>query len=467
MSIHETPELKLVTADGPRNHGTDGGHIPAKQVHASLGKHILADGFDIVLDLEKSQGAYLYDAITGKRYLDYFTFFASNPIGMNHPKVATQEFINRIGHIALHKPSSSDIYTVEMAEFVETFFRIAVPPHFTYGFFIEGGALAVENALKVAFDWKVQKNFHKGYTQERGHLVLHFRHAFHGRSGYTLSLTNTDPTKTNYFPKFPNWPRIEPAPATYPLTGENLSRTIAAEEESLAAVRQAFIDNPDDIACVIIEPIQGEGGDNHFRPEFLQGLRDICDQQEALLIFDEVQTGIGLTGEMWAHQAIGVIPDIISFGKKTQVCGILVTNRIDDIPNNVFHKSSRINSTWGGNLVDMVRFQRFLEIIEEENLVANSREVGAYLLDRLQALADECPKFISNPRGRGLMCAIDIATAQERDLFRQKCYDKGLMILGAGDRSIRFRPPLNLTREQVDEGFAIFHEAIDEIQKGC
>jgi L-lysine 6-transaminase len=440
--------------------------IEPSQVHGTLGRYMLADGYDLVLDLERSQGRYLFDSASNKRYLDFFTFFASNPIGMNHPKMNNPEFINKIGKVALHKPSCSDIYTVEMAQFVATFFRVAVPEYFIYSFFIEGGALAVENALKVAFDWKVQKNFHKGYNEEKGHLVLHFRHAFHGRSGYTLSLTNTDPTKTNYFPKFKNWPRVDVAPARFPLTGSNLEQTVALEEASLAEVRKAFADNPDDIACVIIEPIQGEGGDNHFRKEFLAGLRAICDANDALLIFDEVQTGVGLTGTMWAHEGIGVIPDIMTFGKKSQVCGILVTNRIDDVQNNVFHRSSRINSTWGGNLVDMVRFTRFLEIIEEENLVENARIVGAHLLAELAKLEHEFPDLVSNTRGRGLMCALDLATAQERDLFRQKCYDKGLLILGCGDRSIRFRPPLNVTHEQIDEGMGIIREVVEEIRKG-
>jgi len=454
-----------ITTNGAAADGAGHHHVEPKQVHATLARHMLADGFDLVLDLEKSQGAYLYDSASGKRYLDFFTFFASNPVGMNHPKLNNEEFIRKIGHVAIHKPSSSDIYTVEMAEFVDTFFRVAVPEYFKYGFFIEGGALAVENALKVAFDWKVQKNFHKGYKKECGHLVLHFRHAFHGRSGYTLSLTNTDPNKTNYFPKFPNWPRVDPPSAKFPLDGDNLSDTIRREEATIADIRQAFIDNPDQIACIILEPIQGEGGDNHFRAEFLQALRDICDEFEALLIFDEVQTGVGLTGHMWAHQAIGVRPDIISFGKKSQVCGILATDRVDDVQNNVFHKSSRINSTWGGNLVDMVRFQRFLEIIEEEGLVENAATVGKHLIGELERLRSDFPAMVSNVRGLGLMCAMDLPTAQERDLFRQKCYDKGLMILGCGDRSIRFRPPLNLTAGQVDEGMEIIREAIEEIIK--
>jgi L-lysine 6-transaminase len=147
-----------------------------------------------------------------------------------------------------------------------------------------------------------------------------------------------------------------------------LEDLIERENKSIREIKQAFINNPDDIAAIIIEPIQGEGGDNHFRPEFLQRLRDIANEEDALLIFDEVQTGVGLTGTMWAHEQLGVKPDILAFGKKMQVCGILATNRVDEVPDNVFRVSSRINSTWGGSLTDMVRATRYLEIIQEDNI---------------------------------------------------------------------------------------------------
>ena len=127
-----------------------------------LRNYILADGFDFILDLEKSRGALLLEARTGKPFIDFFTCFASMPIGMNHPKMMDEHFINYIGRIAVNKIANSDIYTDAMATFVKTFFEYAVPDYFKYSFFIEGGALAVTNALKVAFDWKVQKNFRKG-----------------------------------------------------------------------------------------------------------------------------------------------------------------------------------------------------------------------------------------------------------------------------------------------------------------
>jgi L-lysine 6-transaminase len=133
---------------------------------------------------------------------------------------------------------------------------------------------------------------------------------------------------------------------------------------------------------------------------------------------------------------------------------------------NVFHKPSRINSTFGGNLVDMVRFQRVLEIIHEEKLVDNAREVGTYLLSRIEGMQKEFPGLVSNARGRGLLCAVDLDTAQSRDQLRSKAYEEGLILIGCGDRSIRFRPPLNISKAELDEGLEIIHEALIEISQG-
>src|SRR6185503_18621752 len=340
--------------------------ITPDKVHETIAKRMLADGFDFVLDLEKSEGVYIYDSRHGKRLLDFFSFFATNPVGMNHPAMKTPEFTQKLLRSALHNPSNSDVYTVEMAEFVETFGTHAMPSYLPHLFLVAGGTLGVENALKAAFDWKVRKNFSRGYREERGHKVLHFEQAFHGRSGYTLSLTNTtDPRKTAYFPKF-DWPRVLNPKARFPLHEDNLKDVKAREALSIAQMRNAFEQNKDDIAAIILEPIQGEGGDNHFRKEFFQELRRIADEYEAMLVFDEVQAGLGLTGKMWSHEHYGVKPDMVAFGKKTQVCGFLCGPRIDEIQDNVFRVSSRLNSTWGGTLVDMVRSGRYLEIMAEE-----------------------------------------------------------------------------------------------------
>ncbi len=434
--------------------------VPADRVLPTLSKHMLVDGFEIVVDLKKSRGSYIVDAKDGKRYLDFFTFVASSPLGMNHPKLTTPEFLEKLGYVAVNKPSNSDIYTAEQAEFLETFERVAIPEHLPYAFFIEGGALAVENALKAAFDWKIRKNFARGYKEERGTQVIHFKQAFHGRTGYTLSLTNTDPVKTDLYPKF-KWPRVLNPKMTFPLNEENLSRVIREEEIAVNQIQDAFRNNKDDIAAIIIEAVQGEGGDNQFRKEFWQQLRRLADENEAMLIVDEVQTGIGLTGKMWGHQHY-VQPDMIAFGKKMQVCGFLCSKRIEEVTDNVFKVPSRINSTWGGGLVDMVRAQRYLEVIEEDNLVENARVTGAYLVQKLGELAQEFPKTISNPRGLGLFAAFDVDTPDRRTAIRKRCLQKGLIVLPSGDRAIRFRPPLTVTQEEIDLGISIIIESVRE-----
>ena len=435
--------------------------INPNDVIPTLKKYMLVDGLDIVLDLHKSKGPYIYESRLNKYYLDLFSFVASNPLGMNHPKLNNPDFINYIGEIALNKPSNSDIYYTELAEFVDYFFKTAVPSYFKYAFFIEGGGLAIENALKTAFDWKVKKNFKRGYTREVGQQVIHFRQAFHGRTGYTMSLTNTDPNKTSLYPKF-QWPRITNPKVTFPLNENNLDEVIKLEKKAVEEIKQALTDNKDDIACLIIEPIQGEGGDNHFRKEFFEQLRELCDENEMLYIMDEVQTGVAMTGKWWAHQHYAQ-PDIIAFGKKTQVCGILVTNRVDEIDDNVFHTPSRINSTWGGNIVDMIRFKKYLEVIVEENLVENATTVGSHLLNRIVELQQKHPKVISNARGKGLFCAMDVSDSKVRSKLISKILEKGAIMLPSGERTIRFRPPLIITKELVDEAIDIIDKSVIEI----
>ncbi|MCK5741549.1 MAG: aminotransferase class III-fold pyridoxal phosphate-dependent enzyme, partial [Chlorobi bacterium] len=209
-----------------------------------------------------------------------------------------------------------------------------------------------------------------------------------------------------------------------------------------------------------IEPIQGEGGDNHFRTEFMQSLRQICDENEALLIFDEVQSGVGITGKWWAYQHSGVTPDILAFGKKMQVCGILATDRIDDVADNVFHTSSRINSTWGGNLTDMVRSTRYLEIIEEENMVENAANMGKVLIKRLEKMEKEFPKLVSAVRGKGLFCAFNMSDADVRADLINKCYENGLIILSCGKTAVRFRPPLNINEKDLNGGLDIVADVL-------
>jgi len=438
-------------------------HVQPSEVHSVLSRHMLADGYEIVMDLRKSKGSWVFDARRGRQVLDFFTNFASIPIGYNHHRLDTPEFREKLAEVALNKPANSDIYTTYFAEFVETFARIGVPAsHRKHMFFVEGGSLGIENALKTAFDWKVRKNFKKGYKEEKGAQIMHLREAFHGRSGYTLSLTNTDPKKTAYFPKF-DWPRIDNPKIQFPSTEQSLDDAARREKAAIEQAKKFLQERKDDIAAFIMEPIQGEGGDNHFRPEFFKAVRQLADENDMLLIFDEVQSGVGITGRMWSWQHFGVEPDLFCFGKKTQVCGFVSNDRIFDIPDNVFVVASRINSTWGGNLTDMVRSQRYFEVIEEEKLVENAANVGAYFLSELQRFQEEFPNLVSNVRGRALMAAFDLPSGELRDNALKAFMARDVMVLASGHRSARFRPALNLSMDEAQEGIRRMQRALKEM----
>ncbi len=436
-----------------------GGTISPVDVHDSLRRHMLVDGMPFVLDLERSSGSWIYDSRSGRRLLDMFTCYSTVPLGYNHPGFSEPVFRDRLLAAAVNKPANSDLYSTQMADFVAALARTVPEPLDRHMFFIEGGALAVENALKAAFDWKVRKNQAAG-RGELGHRVIHFRQAFHGRSGYTLSLTNTDPRKTDLFPKFAGWPRVDNPKLSFPLTPEVLAEVETAERRAVTEIEAALAHTPHEIAALIIEPIQGEGGDNHFRGEFLAELRRLADEGEFLLIFDEVQTGFATTGRWWCFEHFDVVPDIFAFGKKTQVCGICAGPRLDEV-DSVFKLSSRINSTWGGSLVDMVRCQRVVEIVEQEALLDNAHQMGLRLLRGFEELAERFAGRVSNPRGRGLFVALDLPDKETRESVLQRMREAGVLALRSGERAIRFRPALTVAADEADEALRRTAQAIE------
>ena len=424
-----------------------------QEVITELERHILVDGFKLVFDVQKSRGSRFVDAATGRELIDLYSFYASQPVGFNHPYFQRPEVEADLLAAAKIKVANADVYTIQYATFVKTFARVMGLSPLDRYFFIEGGSLAVENALKTAMDWKIRKNLASGLG-ERGTEIIHFEKAFHGRTGYTMSLTNTDPRKTDYFAKFP-WPRITSPSLDFSLPPDQCIQAVS-EKEKLAErqIRDVLQQKSADLAAIIIEPIQGEGGDNHFRGEFLRTLRRICDENDILLIFDEVQSGMGITGRNWCCEHFGVLPDLLAFGKKAQVCGVMAGPRVDEVKDNCFRLPSRINSTWGGNFTDYVRSTHYLRIIEEEKLVENARIMGAYLLAELQALAREHP-ILSAVRGRGLMVGFDLPDANLRDVFWKGAFELGLLVVRCGERSIRLRPVLDVTEDVLEEALRI------------
>ena len=451
----------LTEAASPRSRATKSEkrkRIAPSNVLETIEQHVLLDGFKVVIDLEKSRGSYLYDSASDRRLIDLYGFFGSMPVAFNHPHFDDPAVQRGLFRAAKVKVANSDVYSKEYSEFVEAFERVVGLAPLERYLFIEGGALAVENCLKAAMDWKVRKNMAAGHG-ERGTQILHFRHAFHGRTGYTMSLTNTDPRKTDLFAKFA-WPRVSCPSIDFSLPESKREADVIEREKKSEQEIRAHIDKDKiDIAAIIIEPIQGEGGDNHFRGEWLRTLRRICDENEILLIFDEVQCGMGATGRNWCCEHFNVLPDLLAFGKKAQVCGVMAGPRLDEVKDNAFRLPSRLNSTWGGNFTDMVRSTHYLRIIEEEHLVKNAAKVGAYFLDQLRDLQNEFD-FIRAVRGRGLFLAFDLPDAKTREEMWKGLFDLGVLTLRSGEESIRFRPPLDITSQVIDE-------AIDLMRQYC
>ena len=430
--------------------------VPPGEVVSELKRHILVDGLKLIFDLARSHGSYFVDAATGRQLIDLYSFYASQPVGFNHPYFDRPEVKADLLAAAKFKVANADVYTVQYATFIRDFARVmALPPLDRY-FFIEGGAIAVENALKAAMDWKVRKNLAAG-RGERGTEIIHFERAFHGRSGYTLSLTNTDPRKIAYFAKFP-WPRISTPSLDFSLPPAQREAAVLEKEQlALTQIRDVLAQKATDIAAIIIEPIQGEGGDNHFRGEFLRALRRLCDEHDLLLIFDEIQCGMGITGRNWCCQQFDVLPDLLVFGKKAQVCGVMAGPRLDEVKDNCFRLPSRISSTWGGNFTDYVRSTHYLRIMEQERLVENARVKGECFLAELQALARKYPA-VSAARGRGLMLAFDLPNTSVRDAFWKGAYELGLLVVRGGERSVRLRPVLDVKDDIIEAAFRILDQ---------
>lgn len=455
--------------------------ILPQDAHNFVGKYMeVRSHFNFVMDLEKSHGHYIVDSreftyddnnlkkltLEERTYLDMYTQFASWPIAYNHPELMDDNFLKTLSRVSVNKIASSDIITVEKTAYVKLMSELAMTDGLDYMFLISGGALAVENALKASFDWKIRKNFARGILlPETDYKIAHFKEAFHGRTGYTMSLTNTDIEKTKFFPKFESWPRLTNPKITFPIE-KHLAEIERLEKQSLAELEESIRQNPHSIAALIIETVQGEGGDNHFRPEFFASLRKITEEHDILLILDEVQAGCGLTGKFWAYQHTGIVPDILCFGKKMQVCGILASrSKFNQVENHVFKATSRLNSTWGADLTDMVRASRLLYLIQKNDLVNNAAQMGDYFLKELQNLETEFRGLIHNARGMGLMCAFDFYTPKFRAEFVSEMTKRRVLTLTCGARSIRLRPMLDVKKEHIGQYVVAARDSLHHILK--
>lgn len=400
---------------------------------------------DIELNIEKSSGSYLFDDLSQSTYLDLFSYFASNTLGYSHPGYDTDSFKHDILKYAPIKISSGRIYLKYFDEFLQEFHTFCSAGIFSRYFFIHGGALAVENALKVAFDYKRRK-----YETNSNNLkVISFRKSFHGVSGYTLALSDLPPAKVRDFPMF-NWKKVHSPTVRVDNTQTIASEEARADQEIRDYIKEVGSQN---VAALVVEPIQCSGGDYTYRREFFMRIRLLCSEFDIPLVFDEIQTGFGVTGKLWYWQHLGIEPDILVFGKKAQVCGIAVTPAYADGAMTIPH---RLNVTWDGHILDIVRARHLMKILKSERLIESASSKGKMLREGLLKNGS-----LKDVRGVGLLAAFDLPSQSDRDKFFRAAFEEKLLVNIAADQTIRLRPNLAITIEEI----AVFHSKVEKVLK--
>uniref|UniRef100_A0A183CLS2 4-aminobutyrate--2-oxoglutarate transaminase n=1 Tax=Globodera pallida TaxID=36090 RepID=A0A183CLS2_GLOPA len=287
--------------------------------------------------------------------------------------------------------------------------------------------------------------------------VLGFNGSFHGRSLCMLSITRSKAIHKVDFPAF-DWPVANFPRYLYPLD-ENKQYNLEQDERCLAEVSQLIDTSKSegrDVAALIVEPIQCEGGDHHGSARFFRGLQNICQDNGVYFIVDEVQTGGGICGTFWAHEQwdLPTPPDFVTFSKKTLIGGYFYRDELR------VNEPYRIYNTWMGEPTKLVLLQRVVDVIKREHLVAKAGELGAKLLAGLKELESRHPNLVMNSRGLGTLCSFDMPNTAVRDGFLKKAMSKGLLIGGCGDATVRFRPALVFTKRHLDIALALLDEAL-------
>jgi acetylornithine/N-succinyldiaminopimelate aminotransferase len=365
----------------------------------------------------RGHGAYLFDA-DGNRYLDFFCGLAVTSLGHGHPRVvrAIKDQAEKVTHV------SNVFHTEPMA-------RLAARLGSAFGdgriFFGNSGAEANEAALKLARRWGHGNGGRFEFVSTLG--------SFHGRTIGTLSATGQEKYHIGFQPLVPGFKLVP--------------------YDDVAAIERALSDKT---VAIIVEPIQGEGGVVTPRLDYLGRLRDLCDRNKLLLIVDEVQTGMGRTGKLFAYQHAGIKPDIITLAKALggglPIGAMIARAEIATVLSPGTH-----GSTFGGNPVACAAALGVLDALEHDGVIANAAEVGGYLMNRLREIAKDCPN-VREVRGLGMI--IGVVLKHEARGIVEACLKEHLIVNGTADNVLRLLPPLNLTREEADAGLAIIERAI-------
>ena len=398
------------------------GNLPGPKVTAALGrieKHIgLYDPPYPFVYGGKGEGVYCED-LDGNVFMDWASQIACQPLGYNHPKI--NEVIKKYSGKSPLKLAGHDYYSLEHIELLEEISSI-LPAELNGIFLINSGAEAVENAIKIAYRNKPSAK-----------VGISVQGAFHGRTLGALSCTNSKHEQKKHYQEIP------------------MRRITLNNPEELSRLLRHDV-APENVAYVIVEAMQGEGGYRFANKSWLQDIRNETQKNNITLIVDEVQAGMGRTGEWWAFQHSGIIPDIITCGKALQVAATIGKKSI-------FPKDSgSISSTWGGgDLLNMAIGAEMIRIIKKENLLDQVKKRGAYLLQRLKELEQKY-SAVTNVRGLGLSLAFDLPSAEIRNKLVDMNFCGGLLTLGCGQRSMRIIPPYIISEQEIDEGIAILEK---------
>lgn len=369
--------------------------------------------FNIKVDLSKSHGSYLFDVNTNREVLDLFGMYSSVPIGYNHPIFHQVEFINEMFLHSTVKVSNCEMDSLEVEKFIEAFTLHPSMTEFSHFHFCCTGALAIEAAVKTA----VYR--HPG-------SIMTFTNNFHGINSYGGILASKNgPAAKRLAGFFTNFGCELPNP--------NGNNTVTLLERCSAYIKAGSI------SAVLVEPIHCTAGDLIFNLEFLLELRKLCTEYCIPLIFDEIQTGFGGTGSMWYFEKIGINPDIVVFGKKTQVSGIMVKKQFS----NIFKEPGRLEVTWDGDVIDMIRCRAILQVYEKERILANVEKRGYLLEQGLVSCGLTCRRV-------GLLIALDFDNRAERDHFVKRMWDiESTIMIPTGECCVRLRPNLAITEAEI------------------
>lgn len=421
-----------------------------------LGRYVIATPYPFALDLAKCEGMWL-TTVDGQRLFDWAGYYGSKLIGHNHPGLYEPSYVERLVRAANNKVANPDFLTEECLAYYRMLYRLApavMRNDRLEVYVVNSGAEAVENMMKylVAKYNAKQALAAKPVGNRR---FLYFDKAFHGRTVFALGVTQTiDTVATKDFHGLTLNGNIKlPFPAFD--SGASRQENLSSALQALDRVESALKLMDDEIVGIIVEPIQGAGGHRVAVSEFFQGLSELAHRHGVYLAFDEVQTGLGATGKMWAldHFNLPHAPMAIATGKKFGNGVVYMREPLEDV--------GVLDSTWGGTLCDMVRVVREMEIVEEEGLVEKAAENGARLAAGLQRIADEFTPLVTNVRGLGLYQGFSMDTpARKAALIERARNEFGLLLLGAGKRSIRTRPNLSVTADEVDQFLAVLRQAL-------